>query len=142
MLKNVIISGLVAFMLSATSLSAYDLKSNMQQLESELIDVQKAFIRSDSEGVRNSINRFAKHSQDLLGNKEKFAQMLPEGKKHKASTAVMSAQIISFNVQIILDSIDNKYNQPGQLRREEAQRAYSYIEGACFRCHNVVRDNY
>ncbi|MGB6020555.1 MAG: hypothetical protein WBF77_13265 [Sulfurimonadaceae bacterium] len=142
MSKNVIAAGFTALVLSFTSLSAYDLKSNMLQLNTELSEVQRAFLSSDKEGVKNSINRFAQHAQELLGNKEKFAEMLPKEKKHKANEAVMSAQIISHNVQIILDAVDNKYNQSGQIRREESQRAYTYIEHACFRCHNIVRDEY
>jgi len=135
----------VAFTLASlfsSSLMAYDLKSNMLLLNAELSEVQRAFISSDQKGVDESIKRFAKHAQDLLGSKEKFASMLPDKKKNKAGEAVMSAQIISHNVQIILDAVENKYNQSGQVRREEAQRAYTYIEHACFRCHNLVRDEY
>lgn len=128
--------------LFSSSLVAYDLKSNMLLLNAELSEVQRGFITSDQKGVEESVKRFAKHAQDLLGSKEKFAAMLPNEKKNKAGEAVMSAQIISHNVQIILDSIENKYNQSGQVRREEAQRAYTYIEHACFRCHNLVRDEY
>jgi len=140
MSKNIVVIGLVALLFS--SLSAYNLKSNMLLLNAELSEVQRAFIASDQDGVEQSIKRFDKHAQELLGNKEKFSAMLPEKKKNKANEAVMSAQIISHNVQIILDAIDNKYNQSGQVRREEAQRAYTYIEHACFRCHNIVRDEY
>lgn len=141
-MKKVFIKGLMAFSLLGSSLSAYDLKSNMLLLDSELNEVQRGFIKSDVELVKSSINRFAKHAQELLGNKEKFAKMLPADKKSKANEAVMSAQIISHNVQIILDSISNKYKQSGKVRREESQRAYTYIEHACFRCHNIVRDKY
>lgn len=142
MLKKIIKTGLLTLILSSASLWAYDLKSNMLLLNAELSEVQRAFISSNQDGVQDSIKRFAQHAQELLGNKEKFAQMLPADKKHKANEAVMSAQIISYNVQIILDAIENKHNQSGQVRREEAQRAYTYIEHACFRCHNIVRDKY
>lgn len=125
-----------------TSLHAYDLKSNMLLLNAELSEVQRGFITSDQDGVEKSIKSFAKHVQELLGSKEKFAAMLPKNKQHKANEAVMSAQIINYNVQIILDAIENKHNQSGIVRREEAQRAYTYIEHACFRCHNIVRDEY
>jgi cytochrome c556 len=140
MTKSIIAVGLATLL--SSSLSAYDLKSNMLLLNAELSEVQRAFIASDQSGVEQSVKRFAQHAQDLLGNKEKFSAMLPEKKKNKANEAVMSAQIISHNVQIILDAIENKYNQSGQVRREEAQRAYTYIEHACFRCHNIVRDEY
>jgi cytochrome c556 len=139
-MKKVLLTSLVALALSASVASAYELKSNMLLLNAELREVQQGFISSDKEGVKNSIERFAKHANELLGNKEKFEKMLPKNKKNKANEAVMSAQIIAHNVQIILDAVENKYNQSGKLRREESQRAYTYIEHACFRCHNIVRD--
>lgn len=139
-MKKVLLTGAVALALSVTSVSAYELKSNMQLLNAELREVQQGFITSDKDGVKSAIEQFAKHANELLGNKEKFEQMLPKNKKHKANEAVMSAQIIAHNVQIILDAVENKYNQSGKLRREESQRAYTYIEHACFRCHNIVRD--
>ncbi|WP_321779139.1 hypothetical protein [Sulfurimonas sp.] len=139
-MKKIIITSLVALTISLSSLSAYDLKSNMLLLNAELRDVQQGFISSDKQGVKEAIDKFAKHAEELLGNKDNFAKMLPKDKKNKAKEAVMSAQIIAHNVQIIRDAIDNKYGQSGQIRREESQRAYTYIEHACFRCHNIVRD--
>jgi len=139
-MKKIIITSLVALTISLSSLSAYDLKSNMLLLNAELRDVQQGFISSDKQGVKVAIDKFAKHAEELLGNKENFAKMLPKDKQNKAKEAVMSAQIIAHNVQIIRDAIDNKYSQSGQIRREESQRAYTYIEHACFRCHNIVRD--
>jgi len=138
--KSILIS-FITLVLSLTSLSAYDLKSNMLLLNANLSEVQRNFITSDMKGVEESIKRFSKHAQELLGNKEKFASMLPKEKKSKANEAVMAAQIIDHNVEIILNEIENKFNHSGKRRREEAQRAYTYIEHACFRCHNIVRDN-
>ncbi|MDD2448914.1 MAG: hypothetical protein PHS42_02275 [Sulfurimonas sp.] len=140
MLKKTLVGSLIFLLYSP--LSAYDLRSNMLQLGAELAEVQRSFIASDQQGVEDSIKRFAEHSQALLGDKDIFAKMLPAGKKRKAHEAEMSAKIISHNVQIILDAIDNKHNQSGIVRREEAQRAYTYIEHACFRCHNLLRDEY
>lgn len=140
MIKKIAAGSLLVLLFSP--LSAYDLKSNMVQLGAELAEVQKSFMASDQKSVEDSIKRFSQHARDLLGNKENFSAMLPKNKQHKANEAVMSAQIISHNVQIILDAIENKHNQSGLIRREEAQRAYTYIEHACFRCHNIVRDEY
>lgn len=140
MTKQTIITGLLALGLSFTSANAYDLKTNMLLLNAEFSEVQQGFIASNEEGVSDAIRRFAKDAQELLGNKEKFAAMLPEGKKHKAAEAVRAAHIIDTNTQIIIDEIDNKYKHSEQSRRENAQRAFSYIQNACFRCHNVVRD--
>ncbi len=141
-MRKIFYMGLLAFLFLSSSSFAYDLRSNMQQLNNELRDIQLGFIMSDKQSLKGSIDKFAQHAQELLGNQKKFAQMLPKEKQHKANEAVMSAQIISHNVQIILDAISNKYNQSGKVRREEAQRAYTYIEHACFRCHNIVRDSY
>lgn len=141
MLKKLLISLLATVALSS-SLSAYDLKSNMLLLESELAEIQRTFIRSDMKGIQTAVLRFDKHAQELFGNKEQFRAMLPREKKSKVSEAVMAAQIIKHNVGIILGEIENKHNHSGARRREEAQRAYTYIEHACFRCHNIVRDNY
>lgn len=138
MLKKVAFLGVLAL----SSLQAYDLKSNMQLLNAELSEVQRGFITSDQELVGSSIKKFSQHVQELLGDKKKFEDILPNNKKHKANEAVMSAQIINYNVDIILGAIENKHNQNGLARREESQRAYTYIEHACFRCHNLVRDKY
>lgn len=139
-MKKILMTSVLAVLLSGTSLFAYDLKVNMQLLNADLNVVKEGFITSDKEGVGVAIERLAKHTQELLGNQEKFAEMLPKNKKSKAKEAVMSAQIIAHNVQIIRDAISNKFNESERIRREEAQRAYTYIEYACFRCHNIVRD--
>lgn len=140
MIKKLLLSTLTTLAFSTTTLSAYDLKSNMLLLEAELSEIQRTFIISDMNGVNKSVQRFAKHSEELLGNKKNFEDMLPKDKKHKAQEAVMAAQIIKHNVNIILSEIENKHNHSDTIRREEAQRAYTYIEHACFRCHNIVRD--
>ncbi len=141
MKKRTLLTGLIALALSTTTLSAFDLKSNMLMLNAELNEVQQGFITSNEAGVSDAIKRFAKNANDLLGNKDKIAAMLPKGKEHKATEAVNSARIIAHNVQIIEDAISNKHNLSERVRREEAQRAYTYIEHACFNCHNIVRDN-
>ena len=140
MMKKVLLTIVMAWVLSSVSLCAYDLKLNLQLLNADLNIVKEGFMTSDKEGLATAIERLAKHTEELLGNQEKFAQMLPKNKKGKAKEAKMSAQIIAHNIQIIRDSIANKLNQSEIIRREEAQRAYTYIEHACFRCHNIVRD--
>ena len=112
----------------------------MQLLGVEMAVLQNGFMNSNMESVRAAVEKLLKHSEELLGNKEKFKEMLPKGKQHKAGEAVMSAQIIAHNVKIIQDAIENKLNKSSITRREESQRAYTYIEHACFRCHNIVRD--
>lgn len=139
MLKNITCAGLLMI---ASSLSAYNLKENMNMLNAELSDVRQGFVVSDPEMVKTAIVKFQKHVSELLGDKKTFEDMLPSNKKHKANEAIMSANIINYNVEIILDAIENKHNQSGIARREESQRAYTYIEHACFRCHNLVRDRY
>lgn len=140
MMKKILLTSLVTLGFTATSALAYDLKTNMQLLGAEMAVLQHGFMNSDMQGVKAAVEKLSKHSEELLGNKEKFKEMLPKNKKHKASEAVMSAEIIAHNVQIIEDAIENKLNKSGLTRREESQRAYTYIEHACFRCHNIVRD--
>jgi len=137
MIKKLLLVGA----LSIASLSAYDLKTNMLLLNAELSEVQQGFISSNMEGIDSAIRRFKKDADELLGNKDKIKSMLPANKKAKANVATVAAQIIATNTQIIIDAIENKYNHSGKKRREDAQRAYTYIEHACFRCHNIVRDN-
>ena len=142
MIKKLLLSTLATLALSTTSLFAYDLKSNMLLLEAELGEIQRTFVRSDMKGIKEAVIRFDAHAQELFGNKEQFRAMLPREKKSKVTEAVMAAQIIKHNVAIILGEIENIHKHSGARRREEAQRAYTYIEHACFRCHNIVRDNY
>ena len=139
-MKKLLLTLSITLGLGVTTIYGYELKVNMQSLNTKLQAVLQGFMHSDMKGVKEAIEAFSKESKALLGNKEKFKQMLPEGKKYKANEAVMSAQIIEHNVQIIRDAIDNKLNKSGIVRREESQRAYSYIEQSCFRCHNIVRD--
>ena len=136
MIKKLLLVGA----LSIASLSAYDLKTNMLLLNAELSEVQQGFISSNMEGIDSAIRRFKKDADELLGNKDKIKSMLPANKKAKANEATVAAQIIATNTQIIIDAIENKYNHSGKKRREDAQRAYTYTEHACFRCHNIVRD--
>ena len=109
MVKKLLLTTLATLTLS-TTLSAYDLKSNMLLLNAELSEIQRTFITSDMKGVDEAVRRFAKHSEELLGNKKNFKAMLPKDKQHKAQEAVMAAQIIKHNVGIILDEIQNKHN--------------------------------
>lgn len=141
MKQKTVLAGLIALALSTSSLSAFDLRSNMMMLNAELNEVQQGFMTSNEAGVADAIERFAKDANDLLGSQEKFAAMLPKGKENRAKEAVNSAKVIAHNVQIIQDSIANKHQRSEKVRREEAQRAYTYIEHACFNCHNIVRDN-
>ena len=140
MMKKILLTTLVTLGLTTSWVSAYDLKINMQLLGAEMAVLQNGFMYSDMEGVRVAVEKLSKHSEELLGNKEKFKEMLPKSKQNKASEAAMSAQIIAHNVQIIQDAIENKLNKSSITRREESQRAFTYIEHACFRCHNIVRD--
>jgi hypothetical protein len=142
MIKKKLLIASIVLAFSTTSLFATEstLKDDMLKLNSELREIQQGFISSDKDGLKVSIEKFAKHVEEFLGDEKRIKAMLPEKKKHKANEAIMSAQIIKHNVKIILDAIENKYKRTGIIRREESQRAYTYIEHACFRCHNIVRD--
>lgn len=140
MRTKVITAGLMTLLMSATALNAYDLKSNMLKLNTELSEIQQGIMTSNEAALADAVDRFVKDADELLSNKDKIAAMLPKGKKNKANIAVNTAHIIDVNIQIIKDSLTNKYNLPHVRRQEDAQRAYTYIEHACFNCHNLVRD--
>ena len=60
MKQNKLVAGVIATLLSAATLSAYDLRSNMLLLNAELSEVQQAFMTSNMEGLSNAIKRFAR----------------------------------------------------------------------------------
>ena len=84
-MKKIILTSLVILGMTVTSVSAYDLKTNMQLLGAEMAVLQHGFMYSDMKGVRDAVEELSKHSNELLGNKEKFKEMLPKSKKHKAN---------------------------------------------------------
>ena len=137
---KILLAGLAFFIMTTAAQAEFDLKDNMLKLNAELWEVQQGFITNNKEGVKDAIKRFSKDAHDLLSNKSKIEKMLPEGKRHKANMAVNAARKIAKNIQIIEDAIENKRNEPMLKRQEDAQRAYTYIELACFHCHNLVRD--
>lgn len=140
-MKNVFLFAFITLLTMATAANAeFDLKDNMLKLSTELSEVQQGFMTNNTDGVKDAVKRLSEDTHNLLSNKSKIEKMLPENKRHKAKVAVNAARKIARNVQIIEDAIANKRNEPLLMRQKEAQRAYTYIEMACFDCHNIVRD--
>ncbi|MBU1658491.1 hypothetical protein KKG72_05480 [bacterium] len=142
---KILACGFLAFALSISSLSAgeFDLRTNMFKLNAELNELQRGFISSDKKSISIILDSFAKDAEDLLSNKESMMNMLPkdmDSKKHKVNIAAESARKIKVEVQTIREAIENKNNLSVKKRQIIAQEAYLNIIGACFHCHNLVRD--
>ncbi|MBU0720887.1 hypothetical protein KJ877_06050 [bacterium] len=142
---KILVSGFLALALGISSLSAseFDLKTNMFKLNAELNELQRGFISSDKKGISIILNSFAKDAEELLGNRDQMIDMLPkdmDSKKHKVNIAVDSARKIKTSVATIREAIENKEGLSVRKRQAIAQEAYLNIVGACFNCHNLVRD--
>ena len=145
MTKRLLIIGLLALTVVTSSLSAkeFDLRANMVKLNSELNDLQRAFMTSNKKAVEVSLERLAKDANDLLGNKDIMIESLPKdmkNRKHKVNVAVKSARAIKENVKTIREAIAAKGKISVLKRQVKAQEAYGNIMNACFQCHNLVRD--
>jgi hypothetical protein len=145
MKNKILIILLLALSVITSSLSAqeYDLRANMVKLNSELNDLQRAFMTSNKKAVEVSLDRLAKDADDLLGNKDKMIESLPKdmkNRKHKVNIAVQSARAIKVNVKTIRQAIADKDKSSILKRQAKAQEAYTNILNACFQCHNLVRD--
>ena len=143
--KNIVITGLITLALSVTALSAkeFELRANMLKLNSELNEIQRGFINGDIVQINTALDTFAKDANELLSHKETMMKKLPEdmkNKKHKVNHSLDAARKIEFNVQNIREALANKEGLSVKKSRAVAQEAYLNIVGACFKCHNLVRD--
>lgn len=149
MKKRILITTL-AVLTAAANLSAaeYDLRANMLKLNAELGEIQRGIMTSDKGVVAAALERFSEDVNDLLSDegfsfKKKVYEMFPEdmkNKKHKVTVAMKEARTMKNNIQKIQDAIDNKDEETQLARKRVAQEAYLNIAGACFECHNLVRD--
>lgn len=145
MTNRLLITGLLALTVVTSSLSAtdFDLRSNMIKLNSELNDLQRAFMTSDKKAVVVALDRLSKDANDLLGNKEKMLEALPndmDKRKHKVNVAIQNARSIEVNANTIREAIAAKDKLSVLKRQAIAQKAYTNILNSCFECHNLVRD--
>jgi hypothetical protein len=132
--KKVLIGVVAAFALVMNASAAeYDLKNNMDKLNTQMQLMQTAFIIGNKEMALKAANELDEESKKLLGDETVMRSLLPKDKEHKVRIALTSAHLIDENVAIIKASMDN-------IRRETAQNAYLDIQRACMRCHNLVRD--
>jgi hypothetical protein len=149
MKATTLISALVATtIVSSLHAADFDLRMNMLKLNSELADVQRGIMHADKNAVAAALNLFEKDVNDLLSDegysfKKKIYDMFPEGmtnKKHKVTVAMKQAREMETNIKVIKEMIENKEGLTTLKRKRVAQEAYSNIVGACFECHNLVRD--
>ena len=149
MKKRILISTLAAFAVATTSLNAaeFDLRSNMLKLNAELAEVTRGFMKSDEKAVSSSLELLAADVDDLLSDegmsyKKKVYNMFPEdmkNKKHKVGIAMKSGREMKVGIDKIRKMIDDEESSE-LTRKRAAQEAYQKIVGACFECHNLVRD--
>jgi len=146
MKKSIIITGILALAIGASSLSAsseFDLKANMMKLNVELNELQRGLIKGKQKKVEVTLESFAKDAAELLGDRDNMMKMLPKdmkNKKHKVNIAIDSARKIDVGVKNIREALANKEGVSIRKRQAKAQEAYLNIVNACFKCHNLVRD--
>jgi hypothetical protein len=149
MKKRIILSALAVLTVATTSLSAadFDLRTNMYKLSIELSELQRGFMTSNQLAVEVALGKFAEDSTELLSDhgysfKTKIYNMFPKdmkNKKHKAGIAMKAARTMDLNIKKIQAELANE--EASMLsRKRNAQEAYQKILGACFECHNLVRD--
>lgn len=131
-LKLVVIG--LGFLMAATSVSAYDLKAHMHQLDKDLIDLQSGFIMGDKSMVKKAAKSLTEHRADLFRSQDYIKSRLPKGKEHLATLAMNTSHQIEENLKIMLDVLDDN------TKRLIAQRSLFGVTQACIQCHNVVRD--
>ena len=145
MKRNILLTGLLALVLSAISISAndLDLRSNMLKLNAELNEVQRGFINGDIAYVNTSLDALEKDSQDLLNHKEEMMKKLPadmKHKRHKVNNSMKAARDIKHSINVIRKALEKDNGLSQKKLRAKAQGAYLNIVNACFVCHNHVRD--
>ncbi len=133
MKKIVSILAIAAISVPMAVMANDELKANMHQLDSYMIDMQAGFLNSDKKKVLASIEGLQKQTHALFGKESAIKAMLPKEKQFKSRIAITSAAMIQQGIDTIRDNMDN-------ARRDTAQNAYLDIERACMRCHNLVRD--
>ena len=57
MIKKILLTTLVTLGLTSTSVSAYDLKINMQRLGADMAVLQNGFMNSDMHGVKAAVEK-------------------------------------------------------------------------------------
>jgi hypothetical protein len=144
MKKRILISAMVIATALTTSLSAseYDLRANMLKLNAELSEVQRGIMNSDKLVTTTALESFSEDVSDLLSDegmsfKKKIYNMFP---KHKVTVAMKASRTMDTNIKKIQNALSDKNSGSMLSRQRAAQEAYQKIVGACFECHNLVRD--
>ena len=124
----------IGFLMAASTLSAYDLKAHMHQLNQDLMDLQSGFIMGKKDMVKAAAKSLSKHREDLFKSEEIIKKRLPKGKEHLTTVAMNTSHQIEENLNIMMDVIDDN------TKRLIAQRSLFGVTQACIQCHNVIRD--
>lgn len=134
MVKKMMVGlALSALFAAGVQAAGFDLKTNMQNLNKYMVQMQTAFIVGDKAEALKAVTALGEESKHLLADEAVMAKMLPKAQAHKVRIATTSARMIEENVETIKANMEN-------VRRDAAQNAYLDIQRACMRCHNLVRD--
>ena len=144
MKKSILLIGLLALMITTSAFAAkeFNLKANMIKLNSQMNNLQRAFISSNKMAIEIALDSLENDVDELFNSKEQMIDMLPRGmknKKHKANVAFDSSRVMRNGVSTIREAIGDK-DSSVRKRQVIAQEAYLSIVNACFKCHNLVRD--
>lgn len=149
MKTNILVAAMAAFAVTTTTSSAadFDLRANMLKMNAELAEVTRGFMKSDKVAVGSALDLLAADVNNLLSDeglsyKKRVYDMFPEemaNKKHKVGIAMKAGREMKQSIEKIREMIADETST--QLtRKRTAQEAYAKIVGACFECHNLVRD--
>ena len=138
MFKKTLLSLLVCLGVSS-SVVAGDLKKDMNELATNMTELQMGFYTNDKSMTLNAALRLKEHVVKTLGDEETITALLPNELKYKASIAINSAKIIVRDLDDITTTLSDK-NMRMIKRQMRTQKALIDIQNQCFRCHNLVRD--
>ncbi|MGB5964198.1 MAG: hypothetical protein WBF77_05680 [Sulfurimonadaceae bacterium] len=94
---------------------------------------------NDKKVTLESLDRFQKEIDDLLGDKKNIEKLLPKDLKPKAPMATNTATSIDKYIDETRVILKDK-NMKMINRQNRSQKAFVNIQIQCFRCHNMVRD--
>jgi hypothetical protein len=133
-MKKFLLSIGVAGMLLATNGIADDaIKTEMNILNQQLLDINDGFIRGNKEVTIKALEAFEAEAHKQFDNVNNVKKLLPKDKQYKLRVAMSTTVMIQDDIQIIKENMDN-------VRRDIAQNTFLDLQRACMRCHNLVRD--
>jgi len=138
MLKKTVVGILVGFGLTL-SVSANELKMEMDTLATSLSMLQHSFLTNDRDMALATVGKFEKDVDAYIGDEKTIRALLPDNLKSKSRIAVKSAELIDKSLDSIREILEDK-EMKAINRQMYSQKEFLNIQEQCFRCHNLVRD--